>query len=247
MSAISGKHIKELREENNLTQVELAKILDTSAQNISAYENGREPSYDTLSKISKTFDCSVDYLIGRSDFKNFNHELQFKKRKGNEEVAYLDPDDKAILFSINEQFSEIINDLIANKGNVFYSDTLVMFNRILIMILYIKKTLRESDSEMKFYIDVMKMIKKKGTFSARDFGNIEICQRQINAAKKIFNSFLSLIGQGVDTQTVASRLGHSTSATLQKVYSHFLRKPDIEAADKLENLFGEKKVNTKKA
>jgi integrase len=50
-----------------------------------------------------------------------------------------------------------------------------------------------------------------------------------------------LIGQGVDVQTVAKRFGHSKPTTTTSVYSHFLRRPDTEAANKLQNLFNNNK------
>jgi len=56
-----------------------------------------------------------------------------------------------------------------------------------------------------------------------------------------------LIGQGVDVQTVAKRLGHTKATTTTTIYSHFLRKPDKEAADKLENIFKKKTKKVKKA
>jgi integrase len=57
-----------------------------------------------------------------------------------------------------------------------------------------------------------------------------------------------LIGEGVDPQTVAKRLGHAKTTTTTTVYSHFLRKPDQGAVAKLENLFGKnKKDESKKA
>ncbi|AFM41951.1 site-specific recombinase XerD [Desulfosporosinus acidiphilus SJ4] len=56
-----------------------------------------------------------------------------------------------------------------------------------------------------------------------------------------------LIGHGVDVQTVAKRLGHTKATTTTSVYSHFLRKPDTEAADKLQNLFSNKKDTSKQA
>ncbi|WP_407308763.1 tyrosine recombinase XerC [Desulfosporosinus sp. SB140] len=49
-----------------------------------------------------------------------------------------------------------------------------------------------------------------------------------------------LIGQGVDVQTVAKRLGHTKATTTTSIYSHFLKRPDQEAADKLQNLFKKK-------
>ncbi|MFZ3132251.1 MAG: hypothetical protein WA125_14445 [Desulfosporosinus sp.] len=52
-----------------------------------------------------------------------------------------------------------------------------------------------------------------------------------------------LIGQGVDVQTVATRLGHTKATTTTSIYSHFLRRPDQKAADKLQNLFNKKPID----
>lgn len=52
-----------------------------------------------------------------------------------------------------------------------------------------------------------------------------------------------LIGQGIDIQTIAKRLGHTKATTTTSIYSHFLKKPDEEAAQKLENLFNKNKEN----
>ncbi|MDD3199350.1 MAG: site-specific integrase [Eubacteriales bacterium] len=50
-----------------------------------------------------------------------------------------------------------------------------------------------------------------------------------------------LIGEGVDIQTVGGRLGHAKPTTTGKVYSHFLKKPDEKASQKLEEKFNGKK------
>lgn len=55
-----------------------------------------------------------------------------------------------------------------------------------------------------------------------------------------------LISQGVDIQTVAGRLGHSTTATTQNIYSHFLESKDRQAADLMEDVFAPKKENRPK-
>jgi integrase len=49
-----------------------------------------------------------------------------------------------------------------------------------------------------------------------------------------------LISRGMDIQTVAGRLGHSTSATTQNIYSHFLESKDRQAADLMEAAFTKK-------
>lgn len=62
------KHIKELRIQRGLTQVELASMLGVSKSVISSYENGVHlPPYDILIKLSNLFGVSCDYLIGASE------------------------------------------------------------------------------------------------------------------------------------------------------------------------------------
>lgn len=57
-----------IREENNISQKELAKKLEVSASNIYNYETGRtEPSIDFLIRLARALDVTVDYLVGNSD------------------------------------------------------------------------------------------------------------------------------------------------------------------------------------
>ncbi len=66
-----GNILKKLRQDNNMTQDELAKKIDTSRSNIANYENGKNmPSVDILEKIAKLFDCTTDFLLGKSDIRN---------------------------------------------------------------------------------------------------------------------------------------------------------------------------------
>lgn len=65
-----GTNLKKIRQDNNLTQEELAKKIDTSRSNIANYENDKNmPSIDILEKLSEIFNCSIDYLLGKSDIK----------------------------------------------------------------------------------------------------------------------------------------------------------------------------------
>lgn len=66
-----GNILKKIRQDNSLTQEELAKKIETSRSNIANYENDKNmPSIDVLDKLAKTFNCSIDYLLGKSDIKN---------------------------------------------------------------------------------------------------------------------------------------------------------------------------------
>lgn len=65
-----GNRIKQLREENNMTQVRLSIELEVSQETISAYESGKHyPSVAALLKLSKIFHASCDYILGLSDIR----------------------------------------------------------------------------------------------------------------------------------------------------------------------------------
>lgn len=46
-----------------------------------------------------------------------------------------------------------------------------------------------------------------------------------------------MIEQGVDIRTVSGRLGHAKTSTTVNIYAHMLKKPDQEAAEKIDNIF----------
>ena len=62
------ERIKNLREDNDLKQQDLADYLHCSQVSYSRYELGRRdiPS-ETLIQIAKFYDTSVDYLLGLTD------------------------------------------------------------------------------------------------------------------------------------------------------------------------------------
>lgn len=65
--SIIGKNIKKIRKDNNLTQRELAKILNTDHSTIVNYENGKTLILTAFAyQICKTFHLSMDELCGRS-------------------------------------------------------------------------------------------------------------------------------------------------------------------------------------
>ena len=62
---IFAKRLKEIRVENELTQKELAKILQTTDDSIYSWEKGRsQPSLEMLRKICIELNADADYLIG---------------------------------------------------------------------------------------------------------------------------------------------------------------------------------------
>lgn len=66
------ERLKQLRELKNITQVRLGIELGVSQETISGYEIGKAvPPADMLIKLADTLDASVDYILGRTDDKQF--------------------------------------------------------------------------------------------------------------------------------------------------------------------------------
>ena len=60
--------LKELRNNKNISQKELAGLLNTNNSSICDWERGRaQPDLQTLAKIAIYFDVSTDYLLGLED------------------------------------------------------------------------------------------------------------------------------------------------------------------------------------
>ena len=79
---ILGTRIKKERENLNLSREDLAKRIGVSYSAIAMYEQGhREPNNEILLKMCKIFDCSMDYLAGKSDFKTSDEEFKHNKNK----------------------------------------------------------------------------------------------------------------------------------------------------------------------
>lgn len=65
-----GSRIARLREEKELSQLELAKMLNISNTTLSQYESGkRVPSDEIKKQMADFFDVSIDYLLGRTNIK----------------------------------------------------------------------------------------------------------------------------------------------------------------------------------
>lgn len=70
-----GDRIKELRNQMNIFQQDLAKALNVSKSTVAMWEtNKREPNSEMLISLAEFFNCSVDYLIGR-DIAQINDDV----------------------------------------------------------------------------------------------------------------------------------------------------------------------------
>lgn len=67
------RRIRDLREDRDFTQQQLADRLFINRRTYAAYENGvNSMTPETLIKIADIYDVSIDYLLERTDKKEIN-------------------------------------------------------------------------------------------------------------------------------------------------------------------------------
>ena len=73
MAIVDITRIKDLREDSDIKQKQLADVLGISQRAYSHYENGtRKIPLDILLALADYYNCSTDYLLGRTKEKKFN-------------------------------------------------------------------------------------------------------------------------------------------------------------------------------
>jgi len=72
------ERIKILRLEKDITQAQLAVAFDKSESAIRTWESGKfKPDADTLIRLAEYFGCSIDYMLGLSDYKHVRQQKEF--------------------------------------------------------------------------------------------------------------------------------------------------------------------------
>lgn len=63
-----AQRLRDIREDNDLTQADIANVLKTTYQYYSTYENGkREMPFSRAIELAKYYNISLDYLAGLID------------------------------------------------------------------------------------------------------------------------------------------------------------------------------------
>ena len=69
--------LRALRLEKNESLEKIAKYLNVTIQTISNYETGkRDMTPDTIIRLANYYDVSTDYLLGKSDIRNYDKDEQ---------------------------------------------------------------------------------------------------------------------------------------------------------------------------
>lgn len=65
--------LKDLREDHDKTQKEIADILNTTCQYYQKYEKGiRDIPFERIIKLAEFYNVSIDYIAGRTNKKDIN-------------------------------------------------------------------------------------------------------------------------------------------------------------------------------
>lgn len=109
-----SNRLRKLREDNELSQEQLANKLNLSTSTVGMYEQGRrQPDNSTLTKISEIFDVSVDYLLGNTEVKKFEepYEDELEKILFSKAKELSDDDKRAVINIINAIKKDIDKEL----------------------------------------------------------------------------------------------------------------------------------------
>ena len=101
-----SERFKKERKKLGLTQQQISNKLGISRSNIANWENGvNEASNDMLLKCSELFGCSIDYLLGKNKFRNFEEYLAENKKE-------IENDMKVLRSIKKDTYSEINLDVV---------------------------------------------------------------------------------------------------------------------------------------
>lgn len=102
------RRIRELREDSDKTQREIAEYLGTPYQYYAVYEKGgSEISFERAIALAKYYNVSLDYIAGLTDIKQ---NAAVNRIPDNEQALIDLLDDLTV--SEKQQFSELLNALI---------------------------------------------------------------------------------------------------------------------------------------
>ena len=172
--------IFQLIEESKLTAKEFANKVGVSQGNITDWKTGRaKPSTEALFKISNACNVSIDYLMGKSDFKNIDETISnYKKEQYKRDVSNALARSTALFLKSGADITHIkqIEEILLSNGTKeqqgsklaklyksFSNDKAEFKNAILSVLDYIVY----ADAERETYNSLM-TLKRKLSFNKKD-------------------------------------------------------------------------------
>lgn len=141
---ILGNRIKKERENLKLTREELAKKIGVSYSAIAMYEQGnREPSNELLLKMCEIFNCSMDYLMGKSSYRNKREEID----------AYLNKMDFIDIDNAVQHYYNKFLEIGFNKEDIEDFKSTLNFDR--------RTSFEENSNKLDMYLNKFPLKKRK--------------------------------------------------------------------------------------
>lgn len=83
------ENLRKIREKRNINQLKLAMDIGITQESISKYETDNAfPSRDILLKLADYLNCSIDYLLDRTDNPNLNKDKISKEDENIENLIF---------------------------------------------------------------------------------------------------------------------------------------------------------------
>lgn len=190
---IIAERIKLLRKEKGYTQEQLADLLGLNAKSsIANYESGANaPSDEIKAKICELFNCTMDYLMGKSEFKtdkeNFDNYMTNQNKLTILKTIYEYHQEYVIPCCLKEKDIDYIVELLSNVT---------------------EQNKKETKEKINSYVNSFDVDKRK---KIRDFINI-IIKEMINDLedKSRFHYFATLLdkenSKNKDINTISNKL-----------------------------------------
>ncbi|USK61294.1 helix-turn-helix domain-containing protein [Peribacillus asahii] len=106
-----AEKLKNLRNSRKFTQQYVADYLGVTRQAYAKYENGHsQPDADSLAKLAKFYDVSIDYLVTGKEQTNLDSKLPSFSEKEEKDIA--------------KKLESILNDLDSDSGLAFDGEPL---------------------------------------------------------------------------------------------------------------------------
>ena len=201
--------IKEIRQEKNLSQTDIAKALGVTRQAISLYEKGdREPKLETWQKLADFFGVSVPYLQGISDIKDLEPVSTFEKFFASLEKT---PDGKSIKVPVNEMlalanglelktFLKINNAIISKQNGELSENDFKKYSKI---VSHLDKNDFPSIGDVNFYMTNFYKI------MLDEINKDKKAKIALDEIKKIISKYLGLDEDDFDDEPITIKKVHS--------------------------------------
>lgn len=100
-----SENLRRIRKESGYTQQDIAERLSVAQATVANYERGvRIPDVDTLVKLSKIFDVSIDYLIGVKTAPEPLPSNNVRWKRAMEQYADMSPEEQKRIDTVLDAF-----------------------------------------------------------------------------------------------------------------------------------------------